>query len=137
MSVTRFLAVMKRSTCVGAAALGVVACGGAANPRPTTAPIAVIYGTVTAGPTCPVERVGDPCATEPLAAMVRASHGTHLVASTRSAAPDGRYRVDVPPGAYTIEASANAALPRCVPQRVDVVAATSIEVDVSCDTGIR
>jgi hypothetical protein len=98
--------------------------------------MAVVSGTVTAAPTCPVERVGHPCPARDVVATVRAAVGTRVVASTTSKA-DGTYRLKLPTGMYTISAATVAAFPRCNPKPVKVVAPAPIEASIVCDTGIR
>jgi hypothetical protein len=134
MSMTHLSAATKR---FGLALVVVLAGCGTKNAATSNArAIAVVQGTVTAGPTCPVERVGYPCPPRPVLATIRASVGSRVVASTRSA-PDGSYRLELPMGTSTITAAPGSAFPRCNPRQVNVVSGDAIEVDISCDTGIR
>jgi hypothetical protein len=121
-----------------AVALALVLCGcGGTTAHPSGAPpTAVVSGTVKAGPTCPVERIGHTCPPKPFIATITATVGSRLVAST-SATADGRYRFVLPTGVYTISASGTSLLPRCDPKQVNVVAPADVEVNISCDTGIR
>jgi len=97
-----------------------------------------IAGQVTEGPTCPVQRTDDTsCADKPVPADItvraRATGGT---AATAKAGSDGRFRVAVPPGDYTVEAQSPQAM-RCSPADVTVSRDRYADVAVSCDTGIR
>jgi hypothetical protein len=125
----------KRALLAGAVGLVLAACGGTSTDRspPQTG---TVHGRVFAGPTCPVERVGQPCPTRPVIVTIQATEGARVVASTRSAT-DGTYRFAVPVGAYSISALTSTTLLRCSPRQVNVAAATDIEVDLTCDTGIR
>jgi hypothetical protein len=111
-------------------------CGGTSAQPSRATPVAVVSGTVKAGPTCPVERVGQPCSPKPFITTIKATVGTRLIASTTSTA-DGRYHFELPAGDYTISASGTSLLPRCDPKQVNVVAPTDVVVNISCDTGIR
>ena len=97
----------------------------------------ILTGRVTAGPTCPVERVDHPCPPEPVSATVqaRATHGL-VVASTHTDA-NGGYRLKLRPGAYTAVAVTSKPLPRCSPTNVTVTANHTTRAAISCDTGIR
>src|SRR5438552_3559846 len=80
---------------VGLLAVGALvlsACGARTGLTTTGGPATgVVTGRVTAGPTCPVERVGHPCPPRPVVADVQARAAGRVVASTRSRA-DGTYR---------------------------------------------
>ena len=133
---TRIAAQTKRRSLTTAIALVLAGCGGTTTDRPGATPSVAVHGKVGAGPTCPVERVGQPCPPRPVIATVRVSIGRRIVASTRSEA-DGRYALSVPTGRYTMSAATADAFPRCDAKEVNVIAGPSIEVDFSCDTGIR
>ena len=119
------------------------ACGSARPGSPTTAmtePGAHVVYTLTvtahAGPTCPVERPDQPCADAPVRGTVTVSAAGTTVASGATDEA-GRYRFDAAePGSYRVTVDTGAMLPRCEP--VDVtVADRNVDVDISCDTGIR
>jgi hypothetical protein len=95
-----------------------------------------VVGKVTAGPTCPVEEPDKPCAPGPVSAEidVRDRNG-RTVANTKSAA-DGRYRVAVTPGNYTLVV-VTSTFPQCPETPVGVKVGVFTNVDISCDTGIR
>ena len=114
------------------------ACGGSTSGiSPTTRPtLGVVTGRVTAGPTCPVERVGHPCPPRPVVAEVQARAGARVVASARSSA-DGTYRLELPSGSYTLVAATPNLLPRCTTLTVTVVPGQMTSADITCDTGIR
>jgi hypothetical protein len=116
--------------------LAISACGVRSVSTGTRHADGVVAGRVTAGPTCPVERVGQPCPPRPVVTEVQARAASRIVASTRSAV-DGTYRFDLPVGTYTLVAVTPNLYPRCVARTVTVVAARTTNGDITCDTGIR
>jgi hypothetical protein len=122
--------------------------GSASDQRTTTAASASVspsqsspitsglYGFITAGPTCPVERVDQPCPPRAVSAVVEARGAGGAVASTESDA-SGRYEFHLAQGRYVIVVGGSATWPRCPQTRVSVVADATTRVDISCDTGIR
>ena len=95
-----------------------------------------VAGTVTASPTCPVERIDDPCPPHPVSAPIDLQDAqAKTVASTTSAA-DGTYALSAPPGEYTLIVVTNV-FPRCPPTPVTIVSDHVTTADISCDSGIR
>jgi hypothetical protein len=98
-----------------------------------------IFGTASAGPTCPVEQPGDP-ACEPRAVagatiLVRDATGAEVESALTG--PDGTFFVELPAGSYTIAAQPVEGLmgfPEPVPVEVTDGEAT---VELPYDTGIR
>jgi len=125
---------MKRLIASFVSALLLAACGTAAA-QPGTG----IEGIVQVGPTCPVERLNSPCPPRPLSAtiVVRDRSGTE-VTRFRSGA-DGRFRVDVSPGTYTLVGQnvGSGFLPRPIPTSVSVTPGNYAFVTVEYDSGIR
>ena len=115
--------------------LSFVACGTAASSR--TRANATVTGRVTAGPTCPVERVGHPCPPAPVAATVQAKTSRGRVAASTHTDANGRYSLHLPSGSYTLVAVTSKPLPRCSPVKVSVKANRSTRAAISCDSGIR
>jgi hypothetical protein len=100
-----------------------------------------VRGTVTAGPTCPVEtQPPDPaCAARPVAGAVLVfsdAGGTEVARATSAA--DGTFTVELAPGAYRLTPQSVDGL-MGTPAAMDVVveAGPPTEVQVSYDTGIR
>ena len=112
-------------------------CGSAASTL-TSVPAAfgIVQGTVTAGPTCPVEQAGHPCPPRPVSGVVSARRAAAAVL-TATISKGGNYRITVPAGTYTLTVQTGSLLPRCPPAQVVVSAGVSEEADISCDTGIR
>ncbi|HVB11294.1 MAG TPA: hypothetical protein VNM16_13145 [Bacillota bacterium] len=107
---------------VPALALLLAACG--------PAPDSGLAGVVLAGPTCPVQRAAEPCPDRPAAVRLRA--GT----ATFSSDAQGRFRVALPPGTYTIVNDGAQPFPRCH-ATATVPPHAFATVTVTCDTGIR
>jgi hypothetical protein len=100
-----------------------------------------VLGTVTAGPTCPVETIpADPaCAPRPVAGavLVFSDPDGHEVKRATSA-EDGSFSVELPPGVYRVMAQAVEGLMATpAPMEVEVEAGPPTELQVSYDTGIR
>lgn len=92
---------------------------------------------MSAGPTCPVERLDSPCPPRLLTAEIDARDASgHLAGSTRSGS-DGHYRLALPPGTYTLAVAATGPFPRCPTPTATVVPGSLATVDIGCDTGIR
>ena len=116
--------------------LAVAACGPAS---PSASPDGGIRGAAVAGPTCPVERPGDPaCAGRPVAGavvIVRNADGTEVARATTDA--EGRYQMAVAPGRYTVEgAPVEGLMGNPAPIEVEVTDVITT-VDLPYDTGIR
>ena len=100
-----------------------------------------VQGTVTAGPTCPVETIpADPaCAPRPVAGAVLVftdADGRELKRVT--SARDGSFTIELPPGVYQVMAQAVEGLMGTpAPMEVEVGAGEPAELQVSYDTGIR
>jgi hypothetical protein len=117
-------------TLVGVSLALLVACGGGA-----AAADSGITGTVTYGPTCPVQRVGgSPCET-PYATEITVSNGGKTVASIHSG-KDGRFRISLKPGIYTLSA-ASTGIGGMQPTQATVYAHSFTEVQLMVDSGIR
>ncbi len=95
-----------------------------------------IAGVVTIGPTCPVQRIDDPCPDRPYEASISVWQGSTKVAETRSA-PDGRYLIEVLAGSYRVVGESPDTLPRGSEQQVIVEAGRITTVDLQYDSGIR
>ncbi|HVB19731.1 MAG TPA: hypothetical protein VNF51_00370 [Candidatus Paceibacterota bacterium] len=99
-----------------------------------------VRGTISLGPTCPVERIPpDPaCADKPYAtaiAVYRAGSSSPFIIGNSNTT--GAFSLTLPPGSYTLNAGNGTMLPRCTPVNVIVVSAAYATTSISCDTGIR
>jgi hypothetical protein len=94
-----------------------------------------LQGFVDKGPTKPVCRAAEPC-TAPAQVTLLFSRAGHRYRA-RSAA-DGRYRIVLPPGSYTVTTLERVGIDRNIrPRRVHVRSAHLDRLDFSIDTGIR
>ena len=96
---------------------------------------------VLLGPTCPVVREGDDsCADKPYATTVQViaigSPKSSLFASVETD-KEGQYKVILPPGEYGLQAIGDIPFPQCETKNVTIEPDTMIDIDLSCDTGIR
>ncbi len=93
--------------------------------------------TVTAGPTCPVERVGDPaCAPRPVKGARLSLDGTSETLTTDASGT--AWDAEIPVGAYHLVAqSVNGLMGTPAPLRVVIRRGAATRVAVSYDTGIR
>lgn len=97
-----------------------------------------LQGVVTKGPTTPVCRAGRPCsAPAQVALLFHRSLPTARTFRTRSGT-DGRYRIVLPPGTYTVSTAERIGITRIIrPLRVHVRADHVDRMNFSIDTGIR
>lgn len=114
------------------------ACGSPAS-APAPAPGTGVQGTVTIGPTCPVERVNSPCPPRPIKATIDVRDAAGKQVSQFVSGSDGRFQIDLLPGTYTLMGAGHGAavLPRPIPVTVTVVAGSYTTVNVQFDSGIR
>lgn len=126
------------------ALLALAACGqltNAGDTSGTTGATGTIQGTVTAGPTCPVQTVENPCPDKPVPDRevdVQTPAGA-VVASTKTDA-NGHYSVAVPPGSYVVHVvivQGQAGIRQNTPGNVTVAAGQTVTLNIVLDTGIR
>jgi hypothetical protein len=112
--------------------LALLACGRSSSPANQSG----IFGTVTAGPTCPVERAGSPCPPAPWVGTVRATDDAGHPNDTPTD-DNGNYALTLPPGSYEVVAVTDGGPPTGQPVTIDVQAGHPVRVDLTVDTGIR
>ena len=130
---------MSLRACVAFVAVAVLLATCGPSPTPVASPVGGISGIALAGPTCPVERPGDPaCAPRPVAGttiLIRDPAGGDVATIVTDAA--GRFHVALPPGVYTVIGQPVEGL-MGDPAPFDVeVAQGDVTVELSYDTGIR
>jgi hypothetical protein len=115
-------------------ALMMAACGNQAA-QPGTG----IQGVVEVGPTCPVERINSPCPPHPIAATIVVRSGSGAEVARIHSGADGRFKVDVAPGTYTVVGLnvGSTMLPRPIPTSVTVTQGSYTALNVEYDSGIR
>ena len=95
------------------------------------------YGIISAGPTCPVERLGQPCPPRPVIAEVVAYAGEGRTVATTQSDTNGDYRLTLAAGQYTLVVVTSNGFPRCPNTALTVTDGPPSRADISCDTGIR
>ncbi|MDH3269690.1 MAG: hypothetical protein OEN56_00065 [Gemmatimonadota bacterium] len=96
-----------------------------------------IEGIALRGPLCPVQSLENPCPDEPHQArvLIRTSGGQRV--TEFSTGEDGRFKVGLKPGSYTLVPEPGDPFPIAQDLDVEVVAGVYTEVTLLFDTGIR
>ena len=104
-----------------------------------TATSSTVQGTVTMGPSCPVERnPPDPnCADRPAAATFSIDTPAGVHVADASSGPDGKLSLSLPAGTYVISLKTTAAMPSMAPQTFVVAGSSPTELSLQLDSGIR
>ena len=100
-----------------------------------------VSGTVSLGPICPVMREGDDsCADRSFQTTVQVMRKNDIKNSLFASVEtdnDGWYRFALPPDEYTLQPIGGKPFPSCGSTDVIIEPDKMIEVNLSCDTGIR
>jgi hypothetical protein len=100
-----------------------------------------IDGSVTASPTCPVERVSAPCSPAPVAdRQVNIVTTSGSTAATTVTDANGHFRIRVAPGSYVVRVTiipGKVGLRQITPGNVTVRANETTDLQIVLDTGIR
>lgn len=100
-----------------------------------------LTGDVVAGPTCPVERIGQSCPPAPVPnreIQILDTNGA-VVATTKTDA-SGHFSVSLAPGAYVLHVTivrGQIGLSQVTPGEVTIVEGKSVYIKIELDTGIR
>jgi hypothetical protein len=118
------------------AAFALIAAQCDSNGKP---PSSGIEGLVTIGPMCPVERIDTPCPDKPYQATIVVKDGQGGEVARVQSGEDGRFRVALTPGAYTLapQSSNPGGFPIAKEQQVEVQVGAFTTVSVQFDSGIR
>lgn len=124
-----------RSTILGVTAAFVLAC----DPGSLLGPDAAqgIDGIALRGPVCPVETGEDDCDAQPHQAWIQVLDGDGRPVVRLRTDLDGRFRVGLLAGEYTLVPESGDPFPVASPQDLVVSAGVYTEVTVLFDTGIR
>lgn len=109
------------------------------TPQPTAAVTrgSGVYGTVQAGPTCPVERPESPCPDRAVTdAKVFAKTRSGRTVNTTHTDSHGAFKMRLPSGIYEVSAKSRSVF-GCDTQTVRVEDHRYTRVTITCDTGIR
>jgi hypothetical protein len=118
-------------------ALSVSACLNASSGG-SSAETSGIQGMVLLGPMCPVLKSDSPCPDRPIEAEITVTTLEGEVVATGHSDTDGRYRISLAPGSYTVTAKRpDGAFGASKPATVEVSADSYVRLDVLVDSGIR
>jgi hypothetical protein len=95
--------------------------------------------TVTLGPTCPVQRLGETCE-HPYAARIGIFSESGRLVTTSQTSNDGRLRISLTPGTYVLKPQPHnpaQPYPRAKPVTVTVRPGVFAAVKIQYDTGIQ
>jgi hypothetical protein len=99
-----------------------------------------IEGTVTIGPSCPVQRVDDPsCDDRPYQGMIHVNTANGIWVTQFKADAQGKFKIELEPGRYTIDPQTpmDNILPRGSSQDVTVVSGAFTTLNIQYDSGLR
>ncbi len=98
-----------------------------------------VRGTVSIGPTCPVQRIPpDPnCVDRPYKAELAIVNKYGYPAGKVISGADGKFEQSLPPGEYTITPVSAGVLPRASAQSFIVPQTGFVEIKIQFDSGIR
>lgn len=99
-----------------------------------------IEGTVTIGPTCPVQRLDDPnCDDLAYPAVIHVNTTNGIWVTQFKADAQGNFKIELEPGKYTLEPQTplEKLFPRPANQDVTVVAGAFTVVRIQYDSGLR
>ncbi len=108
-------------------------------PSPDKELMTGVRGTVSIGPTCPVQRIPpDPnCADRPYKADFSITNKYGYAVGRVSSDADGNFEASLPPGEYTIAPVSTGFLPRAFAQNFTVPPIGFVEIKIQFDSGIR
>ena len=96
-----------------------------------------VQGTVTVGPTCPVERIESPCPDRPYQTTVVALGASENEVARTASGPDGAFELELEPGTYVLTELVPGVFPRPTRTPVTVLAGQYTKVTLRLDSGIR
>jgi hypothetical protein len=94
-------------------------------------------GTAVAGPQCPVHIMGRSCPPRPVSVAVTVADASGRTVISSISAADGRFRVSLAPGTYTLLARGPNQPQLLRPVAVSVEAGRYADLRLFLDTGIR
>ena len=99
----------------------------------------ILRGTITMGPTMPVQRLGGPPAIAPVVgARVDIANVDGITVASVTTGADGSYSVPLAPGDYVVTVRpATRMIGRNAPRSVTVTPGAPTALDIMLDTGIR
>jgi hypothetical protein len=122
--------------------IGLVLAGLSVGCSSGTAGSGILEGNVTIGPICPVEQPGNPCPVpcemyQARKVLIYDSNGTRLITEVDIDC-NGHYWVELKPGGFTVDINRDVfGHVSGVPQKIEISAGQTIELNIDIDTGIR
>jgi len=110
-----------------------IACSSAVTPPPDTG----IEGQVLIGPMCPVVQFGAPCPDQPYQATIAVLDKNGRQVTQFQSDAQGRFRVSLAPGTYTLRPESSDGFTRAGEQPVTVAGGQYTQVTIAYDSGIR
>ncbi|HEX7975159.1 MAG TPA: carboxypeptidase-like regulatory domain-containing protein [Anaerolineales bacterium] len=112
--------------------------GTASTPQGTATGDSGIEGQALIGPACPgPARLEQPCPDKPYQGTFSVLDPASQQVARFQTGSDGKFRVPLPPGTYTLHAETTAAYPRTSDQAVTVRLGQFTHIDITFDSGIR
>ena len=96
-----------------------------------------VEGIALRGPICPVQSLENPCPDLPHQATVEIRTRSGRSVTTFRTGEDGRFRIGLEPGLYTLIPESGEPFPVASSQDFEVVGGAYTELTISFDTGIR
>jgi len=106
---------------------------------PSSLGLTAVRGYVHIGPTCPVIRVGyeEECQDRPYSVSIEVHYPNEKLYTIIKSDEVGVFSVNLPAGEYILRPQLANILPACEEKRITVIEGKTLEVDISCDSGIR
>jgi hypothetical protein len=101
-----------------------------------TVEYSAIEGQVSFGPTAPVARPGIPNY-QPMQARITVLTPDGMVLDRIEAGADGKFRLEIPPGRYTLHPEPSGGRDRVADRQITVGPGETVKVGINYDSGIR
>ena len=98
-----------------------------------------VNGYVHIGPTCPVVQIGreEERQDKPYAVSIEVHYPNERLYKIIKSSAAGTFSIALPVGEYILRPQVANVLPACEEERIVVVKGKTLNVDISCDSGIR